>query len=161
MGTNKLAGTELRNTLKRVRTGRGWSMVEMADMLRAKGLTAYPTTIAKIEAGDRAVQIDELVAFAELFEVSVDTLLGHSTGHSQDKAFQVWALVDAERQSLWQLSTTERTLRQAVTNVDSFKLNANERTLRDGCEAACDAMADAMTALVNTEKAASKIGETK
>lgn len=161
MGTNKLASTELRNTLHRLRKDRGWSMAALAEMLRTKGLTAYPTTIAKIEAGDRAIQIDELVALAELFEVSIDMLLGHSTGRSQDKAFQMSTLVDAEQQSLWQLSTTERTLRQAVTNVDSFKLNANERTLRDGCEAACDAMVDAMTALVNTEKAASKIGETK
>jgi len=136
-------------------------MAAMADMLRAKGLTAYPTTIAKIEAGDRAVQIDELVAFAEIFEVSVDTLLGHSTGRGQDKAFQVWALVDARQQSLWQLSTNERTLRQAVTNVDSFKLNANERTVRDGAALACDAMVDAMTALVDTDEAESKIGETK
>ena len=104
-----------------------------AEMLCAKGLTAYPTTIAKIEAGDRTVQIDELVALAEIFEVSVDTLLGHSTGRSQNKFFQMEALVDAQRQSLWQLSTTERTLRQAVTNVDGFKLNANDRTLRDGC----------------------------
>ena len=48
-----------------------------------------------------------------------------------------------------------------MTNVDGFKLNANDRTLRDGCEAACNAMFDAMEALVNTETAASKIGQTK
>ena len=33
---------------------RGWSQAELAKMLTARGIDMHPTTIAKIEAGDRA-----------------------------------------------------------------------------------------------------------
>ena len=40
----------------------------------------HPTTIAKIEAGTRSVRINEAVGIAELFEISLDTLVGHPSG---------------------------------------------------------------------------------
>lgn len=40
--------------------------------------SVYVSTISKIEAGDRAVDMDELVAFADIFSVTVDELMGRS-----------------------------------------------------------------------------------
>jgi hypothetical protein len=42
----------------------------------------HPTTVAKIEAGDRSVRINEAVGIADLFEVSLDSLLGRKLGHN-------------------------------------------------------------------------------
>lgn len=36
----------------------------------------HPTTVAKIEAGDREVKLDEAAALAELFDMSLDAMLG-------------------------------------------------------------------------------------
>ena len=63
----------LRLRIKFERTQRGWSQAYLADLL-----SVHPTTIAKIEAGDREVKISELDAMADTFDLSVDALLGRS-----------------------------------------------------------------------------------
>jgi transcriptional regulator with XRE-family HTH domain len=153
MGTNELVKTELRNALFRLRDSRGWSMAAMADILRGKGITAYPTTIAKIEAGDRAVQVDELVAFAEIFGVSVDTLLGHTTSGTGTKFMYVDRLADQARRAYWSIQTSEAALRDALTAVDGYTLNEAENTLRVGVTNACKALADAAKAIKDTDDA--------
>lgn len=144
MGTKKLAGTEFRETLHRLRRNRGWSQAHLAELLSAKGLGVYPTTIAKIEAGDRAIQIDELVAVADIFEVSVDALLGHSTKGAKDKAFLVEMLDNEAGRTVFTVDAAEYALRDAVASLDTFKLNRNEQALRDRCAAACDALRDVL-----------------
>jgi hypothetical protein len=53
----------------------------MAKMLADRGVKPmHPTTVAKIEAGDRSVRINEAIEIADLFEVSMDALLGRTTG---------------------------------------------------------------------------------
>jgi hypothetical protein len=53
----------------------------MAKMLADRGVQPmHPTTVAKIEAGDRSVRINEAMEIAELFGVSMDALLGRTTG---------------------------------------------------------------------------------
>lgn len=64
---------------ERTRRGREWSQAELAKRLQAKGLRhMLPSTVAKIEIGERAVRIDEASALADLFAMSVDELLGRS-----------------------------------------------------------------------------------
>ena len=50
----------------------------IATLLSDKGFAIFPTTVAKIESRGRAARIDELVAVADLFGISVDALLGRS-----------------------------------------------------------------------------------
>ncbi|OBI52962.1 hypothetical protein A5706_22960 [Mycobacterium sp. E796] len=65
--------------MKAERGRRAWSQAELSDRLRAKGLEhMLPSTVAKIENGDRAVRIDEANAVADIFGISVDELLGRS-----------------------------------------------------------------------------------
>jgi transcriptional regulator with XRE-family HTH domain len=157
MGTSELAGTEFRETLRRLRKNRGWSQAYMAELLSAKGLTCYPTTIAKIEAGDRAIQVDELVAVADIFEVSLDTLLARNTGQTKDKAYLVSTLDDEATRAGVTISSIGSGLRRAVTSLDGFKLTRDEKTLRDGCAAACDAMDSAIQAIYETQSASARI----
>jgi hypothetical protein len=64
----------------------------------------HPTTVAKIEAGDRSVRINEAVGIADLLEISLDALLGR---HGPEESTLTFALAvlcssagDAERQIL-------------------------------------------------------------
>lgn len=53
------------------------SQAAVAEVMnREFGLAWYPSTVAKIEAGNRDIKIDELFALAEYFRVSTDALLG-------------------------------------------------------------------------------------
>ena len=67
---------------------------ELADKLADKGINMHWTTIAKIEkGGERSVRIDEAAAFADVFGVSVDHLLGRRarpgpTGTSRCGSYQ-------------------------------------------------------------------------
>lgn len=77
MGSQKWADEQFGKTVKAQREQRGWSQADMAKMLSDKGIQPmHPTTVAKIEAGDRSVRINEAVGIADLFEVSIDSLLG-------------------------------------------------------------------------------------
>jgi len=70
----------LRKRLRAEREDRGWSQPEMAKRLSDKGIHTHPTAISKAEAGERAFRIEEVVAAAELFGLSVDALLGRKGG---------------------------------------------------------------------------------
>lgn len=56
---------------------RAWSQAELAKMLADKGIKGiYTTTVAKIESGERAVRIHEAAALADIFDTTVDSMLG-------------------------------------------------------------------------------------
>lgn len=81
MGSQNRIGNLFRVQLKLERTRRGWSQLQLANAVASRHKMAmYSTTIAKLEAGDRGVTVDELFAFAEIFGTSVDALIGHRPG---------------------------------------------------------------------------------
>lgn len=70
-GLNNLCGekiTQLRTQLK-------ISQRELADRMQLVGIDIDKNAIQRIESGKRFVTDIEIVAFAKLFNVSVDTLL--------------------------------------------------------------------------------------
>jgi transcriptional regulator with XRE-family HTH domain len=76
MGSSKWTDKRFGERIKAEREDRGWSQADMAKALSTVGVhSMHPTTIAKIEAGDRSVRINEAVGIADLFEVSLDALL--------------------------------------------------------------------------------------
>ena len=65
--------------MRRERKSRGLSLAQLAKLLQAKGIKRiYPTTIAKIEYGERPAKLDEAIALADVFGVSLDALVGRS-----------------------------------------------------------------------------------
>ena len=78
-------------------------------MLQNRGFEhIYSTTVAKIESGERAVRIDEAAALADLFDVSVDALLGRNVERTGNLAYACgpcWNLL-VSRQSRRQPSPT-------------------------------------------------------
>lgn len=77
MASAKWTDEQFGQQLKKQRQLRGWTQPQLAAMLIDKGVSPmHATTIAKIEAAQRSVRINEAVAIADLFSVSVDSLLG-------------------------------------------------------------------------------------
>ena len=67
------------------RKQRRWSQPQMARELTAQGVRGlHASSIAKIEAGDRSVRINEAVAYADVFGVPLNTLLGRASEASED-----------------------------------------------------------------------------
>jgi len=64
------------------REARGLSQADLAKLVSKKGIRAQATTIAKIEARDRdrprTIRLDEAAAIADVFETTVDDLLGNT-----------------------------------------------------------------------------------
>lgn len=88
MGDRGLLGNRLRERLRAERERRGWSQAHTAMLLsHDAGDGIYPTTVAKIEAGDREVRVIELDAYAGLFGMTIDALMGRR-GSGTDA---VWA----------------------------------------------------------------------
>jgi transcriptional regulator with XRE-family HTH domain len=62
---------------RQAREDKGWSQAYVAKKLKAKGIdNMHPTTVAKLEAGDREVKLDEAAALADLYGKSLDAMLG-------------------------------------------------------------------------------------
>lgn len=99
MGRETSVEARFRERIRREREERKLSQAELAEMLGGKGIKGiYPTTIAKIESGERAVRIDEAAALADLFEVSVDALMGRSPdSQTSELAFELRNLRDTTR----------------------------------------------------------------
>jgi len=157
MGATERVETEFRKTIWRERKSRKWSQAHMAKLLSDKGLTIYPSTVAKIEAGERAARIDELAAFADLFNVSVDTLLGHPVTTVNDKRFVGNALAETAQHTLWQLELMKSTLGDRANDLAAFNPRGDDKAVLNACERACDALADAAAALQEAQKTIRKI----
>jgi transcriptional regulator with XRE-family HTH domain len=118
MGSQGRVGDQFRKRLQAERNRRDWSQEHMAKMLLNKGIRGiYPTTIAKIEAGDRAVKIDELTTMAELFGVSVDALLGRKSNEGRDLDYLLDALTDAAFTSRTELRRVSKTLQDRLDDI--------------------------------------------
>ena len=94
-GKSEVDGRLFSKRLRAEREQRGWSQADMAERLSDKDIPMHWTTIAKIEAGDRSVRIAEAVGIADLFEVSLDALLGRSVEPKNDERYAARALHDA------------------------------------------------------------------
>ena len=60
--------------MRKLRDERGWTQQEVADRLKVN-----KQTISQYERGVREPHIDMLCAIADLYQISVDELVGHGT----------------------------------------------------------------------------------
>ena len=122
------------NRLRELRAGR-YTQADMAELLGV-GRTTY----TKYERGDIRLSAEVLEKLAQVFDVSVDYILGRD--EREDEEAELWALRDAlrrdpERRMLFSLarSATLDEVRQAVTIIDALRrANGGEGEARDGDE---------------------------
>jgi transcriptional regulator with XRE-family HTH domain len=133
--------------LKTERGRRGWTQDDMAKRLSDKGIHMHWTTIAKIEKGERSVRIDEAAGIAEVFGVSVDTLLGRTVGVESDQAYMLRALLDTAGESVAKLAAIGGALRSRFIDLEPFEFEGRETVYEEGGHAG-DALEEAMSALL-------------
>lgn len=130
------------------RKRREWSQAEVARMLTAKGIdNMHHTTVAKIEAGDREIKLDEAVAIAELYEVPLEVLLGRKPGAKRDElTYRLRVLQDNAQESCQQVARIMRTIHEQLEElpgefaaIDKFR-EIGHKTLRDRLEPAGKAL---------------------
>jgi transcriptional regulator with XRE-family HTH domain len=146
MGRRERAEDHFRKRLKDERVRRKWSQSEVAKLLSGKGIHTYATTIAKIEAGDRAVRIDEAAGIADLFEVSLDSLLGRRAGLDNDLAYALRALQEIAGKSVWDVNAITNAVRDRLVDVLEFEFQGSDSVAAEG-KRALDALGEAMDAL--------------
>lgn len=119
MGSGKWEDKRFGQRVKAEREQRGWSQDSLAKQLSANGINPmHATTVAKIEAGDRSVRISEAVGLADLFEVSLDSLLERNPGpHRSELAFQLRTIRDTARASSQQVWAAMETLRELLDDL--------------------------------------------
>jgi transcriptional regulator with XRE-family HTH domain len=80
MGTRPVeqgeTGRHVAAEIRRLRTKYRWTLREVSAALEDAGRPLLPSGISKIEDGERRVDVDDLVAFAQVFGVSPHELLG-------------------------------------------------------------------------------------
>jgi hypothetical protein len=102
----------------------------MADMLSDGGIAPmHSTTIAKIEAGSRSVRINEAVGIADLFEVSLDSLLDRKSGASPTElAYRLPVLRDNTAKSAGQVAGLMQRIREDLEGLPGEFDGADELT---------------------------------
>ena len=105
MANKKWTEHHFSKALKDQRDGRNLSQDQLAKLLAEKDIHMHWTTIAKIEKGERSVRIDEAAAIADIFDMSVDTLLGRkpSAQRDLDDALSALAAVDERKSRIVEL----------------------------------------------------------
>jgi transcriptional regulator with XRE-family HTH domain len=135
--------TRFGKQVRDLRKSQGLSQARLAELLRDKGFNAaHPSTVAKVEGGDRATTLDEVAAYAAVFGVSIDLLLGQPKGDG-DVARVVRRLAQTALMGQWQASSVEAELREAVAVLNSHEHLA---TLVAEAEKAAHALAAAAAA---------------
>jgi transcriptional regulator with XRE-family HTH domain len=110
-------GTRVRAERER----RGWSQEELAKRLTDKGIPVYASTIAKIESEKkpRAARLGEAAGIADLFGVSLDSLLGRKPGAQRNElTYLLRALRQSAQKALGDLETVRELLEELPTQFD-------------------------------------------
>jgi transcriptional regulator with XRE-family HTH domain len=152
MGKQSAAEARFRERVQQERERRKWSRADLSKLLQSKGFEhIYPSTVAKIEYGERAVRIDEATAIADLFEVSVDVLLGRSVERSRDLAYTLRAVQNIARQSAQQTAAIADALGDSLVDLGALEFNGREQ-LENEVVRAQAALRDAQVAFSNVAK---------
>lgn len=123
MASNKWSDTAFGKRIKSQRENRKLSQAQMARILSNRGVPIHATAIAKIESGDRSVRINEAAAFADLFETTVDALLGRIGPDRSSLEFALVVLSDYASDAARQIAQSERVVSDIEDQLESVEEN--------------------------------------
>jgi transcriptional regulator with XRE-family HTH domain len=126
--------------LKKLRTDENLTQEKLADMLEVKGIPMTWTQLARIEKGQRSLRAIEAAEFADIFNVSVDSLLGRRARPKADLMHALRSALDAKEQTRRSVSSAERMLRDAANELAEADLTRRYAPLVADCERACKAL---------------------
>lgn len=122
MGRQTPTETRFRERIAVERKRRKLSQSDVAQMLNGRGLPGvYATTVAKIEAGDRTVRIDEAAAFADIFGLPLDELIGrHLDEQTRSLAYVIQGMTQTMHQAAPAVSGLSREFAEISSAVSAF-----------------------------------------
>jgi transcriptional regulator with XRE-family HTH domain len=138
--------------LRAERERRGWTQVELAERLADAGWPVNPTVLAKVESANEGVQrslkVDEALAVAEVFEMSLDSLLGRATDaeSSDELELILRTAIDTARSLAGHLAQIRATFHDRFVEVEALDFTGREQ-LQAHVEAARSALDHASHAL--------------
>lgn len=127
--------------VRRLRKERGWTQSELGQRLGTFGFPMQQTTVTKLEAGERPIRLDEVLALARLFDVKVEDLYSPPIHVRED--------VDVEG-----LENAERALQARLHEVE-----ADLAARRQAHAAAMDVVRVAKNELVEAERTVALVRE--
>jgi transcriptional regulator with XRE-family HTH domain len=104
--------------LKRLRTGRSWSVRELADRLTQAGRTFSHSAVTRTENGTRQASVGDLAAFAAVFDVSPLALLLPMAADTEEEV-EVTGMGTVPAGALWRWAAGEMPLDAARTGYTS------------------------------------------
>jgi transcriptional regulator with XRE-family HTH domain len=138
--------------LKTERERRKWTQADIAKRLRGKGIHVTSTAIAKMEAEKpslrRSVKISEAAGIAELFGVSLDSLLGRRVGVENDLSNALGALQHAAEKATWEIGVIHGYVQHGFTELEPYQFESRQDLDSEG-HRALDALLAAQDALAN------------
>jgi transcriptional regulator with XRE-family HTH domain len=113
-----------------------------------KGSPMHPTSLAKIEKGERSVRIDEAAAIADLLNTSVDSLLGRNVDAGAEVDYMVRSITSTAERSAGQVRSIARTIEDARSELGAIEFNGRD-VLESGVKRAHRALIAAQGALAS------------
>jgi transcriptional regulator with XRE-family HTH domain len=141
MGLRERTESYFARQVRTERERRGWTQDDLAKQLTDKGIDTYASTVAKIESEKkpRAVRLAEAAAIADLFGVSVDSLLGRRVGLDDDIAYTLRMTGDTARRASDRIAAIVAELNDRLVEVSALEFNGNAR-LKIGLQHAVNAL---------------------
>jgi transcriptional regulator with XRE-family HTH domain len=154
MAKTKWTENHFRKRLKDERERRKWKQEELANKLVAKGIPMHWTSIAKIEKGSRSVRIDEAAAIADLFGISVDTMLGRRARPRSDQAHALMVAVGTAIKSSDHVLDAALAIRERIDELSALEDLPGREVLVAGFERAHGLLVDANNVLADVSQVA-------
>jgi transcriptional regulator with XRE-family HTH domain len=126
-------GEQVRENVKRLRTDRRLTYVELSDRLDRAGRPIPPLGLSRIERGDRRVDADDLVAIAHALGVNPSALLFPPTA-DPETSFEVTGCGRFPAEDIWNWADGRMPLVAGIWDSDAevlFKLHARPKGRRE------------------------------
>lgn len=120
------AGRAVATNVRAVRRSRGWSQLQLAEEMTRIGRPLQASTVAKIEAEDRRVDVDDLIALAAALNVAPARLFIDKEA-TYDVSVELTPGHHAPQWSVWQWLTGYRPLQGQTEDIRDPRVQA--RTL--------------------------------
>lgn len=158
VGAGHMAEDIFVRQMKRLRAAHGLSQAELADRVRDLGGNLYQQTVAKIEAGQRAVRLQEADLIAQALRSSVSEMLAAAIEKADEDPEANPETMDIES-LLTRVTAAERRRDGLAANLhDARRTEAEARVALEAAEArAAAAMAEARRAQAHHDEAQAEL----
>lgn len=112
----------------------------MVEKLGEHGFSCHPTTVAKLEANERTLAAEELGAYADVFGISVDALMGRRARPAADRALALQRLAESTIDAHQAVRTSVRHIGQALAEVIASDRDGKLTDLATAVQTTCAAL---------------------